>query len=207
MKLPAIYPITDRAVSGLEHSEQVRLLVAAGARLIQLREKALGEAEFLEDARRAAEFAKAAEATLIVNDRIDLAARLGTGVHLGQGDASPFEARRILGPGAVIGFSTHNIEEALKAIGLPVDYIAIGPVFPTSTKADTEPVVGSAGVAAVRARIGDFPLVAIGGINSANIREVLGAGADSAAVISAALAPPGTIRENFRELVRLAARP
>ena len=100
----------------------------------------------------------------------------------------------------IIGYSTHSVDQAIEAAGLPVDYIAIGPVFSTTTKPDTDPVIGLDGVRAVRAAIGDMPLVAIGGINESNLASVLGAGADSAAVISAVLSPPGDIPAKMRQL-------
>jgi thiamine-phosphate pyrophosphorylase len=199
--LPRVYPITDRVVSGLTIAEQVGQLAAAGARLIQIREKSPAVSGCYADAKEAVAVARQAGAAIIVNDRVDLAMLLeADGVHLGQSDLSPIHARRLLGPDAIIGFSTHNEEQVRAALELPVDYIAFGPVFTTSTKADPDPVTGIERLGAVR-RISDgMPLVAIGGIGITNIASVIAAGADSAAVISSVLAGPAALRDNFRSL-------
>jgi len=139
---------------------------------------------------------------LIVNDRVDLAEAVGAdGVHLGQDDLPPEAARRLLGPDAVIGYSTHNVEQALAASKLPISYLAIGPIFQTTSKTDTSPVLGLDCLRAVRRAIGALPLVAIGGITHANARSVIEAGADSVAVISALMSDPARIAEATRALV------
>ena len=184
MQLPRVYPLTDVQLSGLSHAEQVRLLSRGGASLIQLREKRMAAAEFHEQARAA----KQSGVQLIINDRVDIALAVGArGVHLGQDDMPPEAARKLLGPQSIIGYSTHNVDQAISAAKLPIDYLAIGPIFSTMTKSDTAPVLGLEGLRAVRRAIGEFPLVAIGGITSANAREVIDAGADSVAVITALL--------------------
>ena len=138
---------------------------------------------------------------LIINDRVDVALAVGAhGVHLGQDDMPPDAARELLGPDAIIGYSTHNINQALAATKLSIDYLAIGPIFNTTTKADTAPVLGLDGLRAVRQAIGAFPLVAIGGITRGNAREVIAAGADSVAVISALLSNSTGITEATRSL-------
>lgn len=201
LKLPRIYPITDRRLSGLSHSEQVRRLADGGAALVQLREKDAPSGEFLREASDTMRAVRTLGVKIIINDRVDIAMAVGAaGVHLGQDDLPPAAARRLLGDAAIIGFSTHNLAQAASAVLLPVDYIAMGPIFSTVTKPDTEPVVGLDELRAVRTRIGSFPLVAIGGINAGNIREVLAAGADSAAVIGALLARPDEIAERMRHL-------
>jgi thiamine-phosphate pyrophosphorylase len=140
---------------------------------------------------------------LIINDRVDLALAVGAhGVHLGQDDMPPDAARKLLGPNAVIGYSTHNIEQAIAATKLPIDYLAIGPIFATTTKGDTAPVLGLDGLRAVRHAIGAFPLVAIGGITHANARDVIAAGADSVAVISALLSNSSRIPEATHNLLQ-----
>jgi thiamine-phosphate pyrophosphorylase len=198
--LPKIYPVTDRRLSGLSHAEQVERLTAAGARFIQLREKSLAPKDFLAEAERALEIARRREARIIINDRADIALAVGAdGLHLGQDDLPPEAARKILGPEAVIGFSTHDIEQAVEAVKLPVDYIAIGPVFATATKENPDPVVGLEGVRRVRRAIGSFPLVAIGGITRENFRSVLEAGADSVAVISDLVSDAENISASFRK--------
>ena len=199
MQLPRIYPITDLQLSGLSHPEQVELLSRGGATLIQLREKHLPVREFYEQAKIA--FQPGVQ--LIINDRVDLALAVGAhGVHLGQDDMPPCAARNLLGPDAVIGYSTHNVEQAIAAINLPIDYLAIGPIFATTTKSDTAPVLGLEGLRAVREAIGRFPLVAIGGITHANAREVIQAGADSVAVISAVWSNSGRIPEETSSLLQ-----
>ena len=198
-KLPRVYPLTDVRTSGLSHAEQVRLLSEGGASLIQLREKQLPAFEFYKQARAAMQQPRV---RLIVNDRIDIALAIGAhGVHLGQDDMPAEAARRLLGPEAIIGYSTHNVAQALAAVREPIDYVAVGPIFETATKSDTSPVLGLDGLRAVRAAVGDVPLVAIGGITQANARDVLKAGADSVAVISAVLSDPQTIPAATQKLL------
>ena len=197
-RLPLVYPITDTRISGLTHADQVRLLAEGGATLVQLREKNLPALDFYTQAKAAAEHGP----TLIINDRVDVALAVGAhGVHLGQDDMPPDAARELVGPDAIIGYSTHNINQAIAATKLSIDYLAIGPIFNTTTKADTAPVLGLDGLRAVRQAIGAFPLVAIGGITRGNAREVIGAGADSVAVISALLSNSTGITEATRSLL------
>ena len=140
---------------------------------------------------------------MIINDRVDVALAIGAhGVHLGQDDLPPEAARELLGAPAIVGYSTHNVDQALEAVKLPIDYLAIGPIFPTTSKPDTFPVIGLKGLRAVRRAIGDFPLVAIGGITHANARDAIEAGADSVAVISALLADTNRITETTRSLIQ-----
>lgn len=203
--LPKIYPITDRRLSGMPHADQVRELALGGASLIQVREKNLPSGEFLTMAREAVAAGREFDVKIIINDRVDIALMSGAaGVHLGQTDLPPDAAREMLGAEAIIGYSTHNIEQATAAAKLPVDYIAVGPIFSTDTKEDTEPVVGIEGITAVRAAIGVIPLVAIGGISELRISGVLAAGADSAAVISAIYGDDSDISSRLSELIRIA---
>jgi len=203
-KLPRLYPITDARLSGLTHASQVRRLVAGGARLVQLREKHGSPREFYSDAEEALRLARASGARLLINDRVDLALALGAdGVHLGQDDMPPEAARRVLGERAIIGYSTHNVEQARAAARLPVDYIAIGPVYPTSSKENPDAVVGLEGVRRVREAVGEIPLVAIGGITLERARETLAAGADAVAVIGALVAAPALIEARTREFLAL----
>lgn len=201
-RLPRVYPLTDVQMSGLSHAEQVRLLSEGGASLVQLREKHMPALEFFEQAKAAMAVGVKNGVKLIINDRVDLALAVGAhGVHLGQDDMPPEAARRLLGADAIIGCSTHTVEQALAALNLPVDYIAIGPVFQTSTKTDTSPVLGLDGLRAVRQATGKFPLVAIGGITQANASDAIEAGADSVAVISALLSDPNRISDATRALL------
>jgi thiamine-phosphate pyrophosphorylase len=199
MKLPKLYPITDRRLSGLSHAAQVAHLIDGSATFIQLREKHLSPREFYVEAEDALRVARARGARLIINDRADIALALGAdGVHLGQDDMPPKAARALLGEDAFIGFSTHSVEQAIAAARLPVDYIAIGPVFATTSKKNPDPQVGLEGLRRVREAVPFLPLVAIGGVTRENAPSVFSAGADSVAVISALLD-----RENPAEITRL----
>jgi len=203
VKLPRIYPLTDVPLSRISHAEQVQLLSLGGASLIQLREKRMPPREFYEQAKKAVAVALSRGVQLLINDRIDVALAVGAaGVHLGQDDMPPEAARKLLGPNAVIGYSTHNIQQAIAATKLPIDYVAIGPIFATTTKSDTAPVLGLDGLRTVRQAIGTFPLVAIGGITHGNASKVIEAGADSVAVISALLSNSHGIREATRSLLQ-----
>lgn len=180
-----LYPITDRHLSGVSHAEQVALLIDGGATLIQLREKTDPVSKFFAQAERALLIARERGAKIIINDRVDLALALGAdGVHLGQEDLAPDAARRILGDAAIIGFSTHNLEQASRAAQMPVDYVAIGPIFSTNTKQSANPPLGLDGLARVRDALDGISIVAIGGITSENIEATRKAGADAVAVIA-----------------------
>jgi len=193
-ELPRVYPLTDATLCGLSHAEQVRRLAAGGASFIQLREKRLSSRDLFREAEATLKVARELGVKLIINDRVDIALAIrADGVHLGQDDLTPTAARQLLGPDAIIGYSTHNLAQALEAVQLPLDYIAFGPIFPTGTKSDTSPVVGLAALKEVRKAIDNRPLVAIGGINSENAADVIEHGADSVAVISCLLSKPATI--------------
>lgn len=181
--LPKVYPLTDTHVSGLSHAQQVTVFADGGATLVQLREKRMPALQFYEEAKKAMEVARARGVQLIINDRADIAQVLGLGVHLGQDDLPPEAARRLLGETAVIGYSTHTVEQAIAAAKLPIDYLAIGPIFATATKENPSPVVGLDGLRAVRSAVGHMPLVAIGGIAPTNVSDVLDSGANSVAMI------------------------
>lgn len=195
LNLSRIYPITDALISGLDNPVQIREMVRGGATIVQLRDKRAPSDKLYADAREAIEIARSTGANLIVNDRADIALAAGAaGVHLGLEDLPSEEARKLLGDDAIIGVSAHSFEQVKAAASRPVDYIAIGPVFHTSSKANPDPVVGIEGVARAREAAGEIPLVAIGGITLENYASVLAAGADSAAVIGAVLTHPGGIR-------------
>ena len=199
--LPKIYPITNVELSGLSHADQVRTLADAGCRFVQIREKSASSRETFDAVLDSVSIAKERGMKIIVNDRVDIAiAAYAHGVHLGQDDLPPLEARKLLGDGAIIGYSTHSVEQSIEASRMPIDYLAIGPIFATATKKDTDPVVGLEGLRRVRDAIGDFPLVAIGGIDITNVRSVLAAGADSTAIISDLFAPGTRLVERFRAL-------
>jgi thiamine-phosphate pyrophosphorylase len=212
MKIPLLYPILD-ADSLLASSGGGSLLQAvcshalalaeAGCTLMQYRAKRLNARETLAQARELRR--RLPGITLIMNDRADLClAAAFDGVHVGQEDLSPEGARRVVGMERIVGLSTHNSAQMKDALGKPVDYLAIGPVFATSTKTDADPAVGLPGVSAARRLRDDsvraLPLVAIGGITWDNAEAVLKAGADSVAVIGGLSRSP---RESAREFFRL----
>lgn len=208
LKLPKLYPITDARLSGLAHTEQVVRFAAGGATLIQLREKHASPREFYVEAEAALHVARERGVQLIINDRADIALALrADGVHLGQDDLDPLAARRLLGADAIIGYSTHNIEQAIEAAQLPISYLAIGPIFVTHTKENPDPVIGLDGLRRVRAQLDAMatrlPLIAIGGITTENASTILDAGADSVAVVSALLLEPEEITRRTAELIRI----
>lgn len=186
--LSPLYAIADVDLCAdlrLDPVDVARAFAEAGASLVQLRAKSSSGAVFLALADRTAAALAPLGVTLVVNDRVDVAAAVGAGVHLGEHDLPVAEARRLLGPDAVIGRSTHTPEQLAYALEAPVTYVAYGPVFATSTKANPDPVVGLDGVAAAAraARAAARPLVAIGGITLETAAGVIAAGADAVAVI------------------------
>jgi thiamine-phosphate pyrophosphorylase len=164
-----------------------RAFLDGGARLLQLRAKTLASGAFLDLARRIAADARAAGATVIVNDRADLAVlAAASGVHVGQEDLSPLDVRRVVGEEPLVGLSTHTVAQIDQALTQPISYLAVGPVFSTSTKATGYapvglPLVAAAARAATRRGL---PVVAIGGITLETARRVIEAGAASVAVIT-----------------------
>lgn len=200
---PFLYLVTDRALAGPRGvAETVRLALDGGVTLVQLREKTLAREPFVEEARRLKDICHARGVPLIVNDDVAVAREVcADGVHLGQSDASVAQAREALGPDAIIGLSVESIEQARAAAALDIDYIAASPVFATPTKTDTAAPLGLDGVRAIH-RLTDNPLVAIGGINIVNAADVLQAGADGLAVISAIMAAADP-RQAAREFHRL----
>ncbi|MEQ1604464.1 MAG: thiamine phosphate synthase [Pyrinomonadaceae bacterium] len=205
--LPRIYPITDTRISGLSHLDQVVRLVNGGARFIQLREKYASPRDFYDAAKDVIAFAAERSVTIIINDRVDIAlVSNAAGVHLGQDDMPPEHARELLGPRAIIGYSTHTFDQACAAVDLPVDYIAYGPIFQTATKENPDAVVGTEELKGIRNSIGRFPLVAIGGISRDNLNSVIDAGADSAAIIGAILSDPSNIAAQYGYLNSIARR-
>jgi thiamine-phosphate pyrophosphorylase len=223
MPFPPLYPIIDFPCFAAQPDPIVAIvryaeeLIGAGATLIQLRDKSLASAathpnqenparRFLSCARELRRVTwgngKMPRATLIINDRVDLClAADAAGVHLGQDDLSPESARRIFdqvkdGKTRTIGYSTHNLAQIIAADALPIDYIAIGPVFATGSKANPDPVVGLEGVREARG-VTKKPLVAIGGITRQNCSQVKAAGADAVAVISDLLESPAKAVADF----------
>jgi thiamine-phosphate pyrophosphorylase len=208
MKLPRVYPILDTQsleARGIGIPAAAEAMLAGGALILQFRHKAHWSRAVFEDARGVARLCRDAGARFIVDDRADFAMLLEAGLHVGQDDLSPRDARMLLGPDALIGFSSHNAEQIRAAAAEPVSYVAFGPVFPTLSKRHPDPVAGVEALRGCRA-LCSKPLVAIGGITRANALEVLSAGADSVAVIAdllpeAATAP--SLRERMEEWQRL----
>lgn len=197
-----LYPLTDRLLSGLSHADQVQRLGAGGAKLVQLREKIATSAEFYESAKAALLAARDCGVKVIINDRVDIALTLSAdGVHLGQDDLPAEAVRRLLGPAAIIGLSTHNLTQAQAAARMPVDYIAIGPIFATQSKEAADIPVNLAGLRLVRQAVGNMPLVAIGGITLENCASVLKGGADAVSVISGIWRPPGQAEAQVRRFL------
>jgi thiamine-phosphate pyrophosphorylase len=222
MKLPKLYPIADRATldaRGMSVGEFAREMAQAGVGVLQYRDKVGAPNEVLQAAAEIAAEFEGVEATLILNDRADLAVLAGWGVHVGQGDLSVEDARRVVAAhscakdahewgstriSGVVGVSTHTDEQVIAADAGEADYVAVGPVFRTSTKADAEPVVGLDGVRRARA-LTRKPLVAIGGITRENARSVIDAGADSVAVIGELVVAgerPGKIAKDFLDMLQ-----
>ena len=185
LRLGPLYPITKtKSKHGLDHFQLAELYLSSGIGLFQVRDKVLEDSTFYEQLHRIALLCRGYDALFLVNDRVDLALVSGAGgVHLGQMDLPVAAARSLLGPDAVIGVSTHTREQFLAAQKEDVDYVALGPVFPTSTKESEYQPLGL-DIVSELAAIRIHPLVAIGGINIDNVREVWKAGVDSAAVVS-----------------------
>jgi thiamine-phosphate pyrophosphorylase len=200
--LPRFYPILDAdalSTAGLSLQTAARILYAAGVRWAQYRDKAGSDDQVVERMGLLRVLFPPGESTLILNDRVHLCALTAAdGVHIGQEDMPPVEARRILGREPLLGVSTHNPEQlqAVSAAGA-ADYVAIGPVFGTRSKRNPDPVVGLNGVAAART-LTHLPLVAIGGITEENATAVIEAGADAVAVVSALL--PGGGRDSAQRV-------
>jgi thiamine-phosphate pyrophosphorylase len=196
-----LYPLTDRVISGLSFVDQILQLSAAGVTLIQIREKILPSLQFYNEAARALRVARERRVRIIINDRVDIALALNAdGVHLGQDDLPPAAARRLLGSEAIIGISTHNLEQARLAAKMPIDYVAFGPIFTTTTKQSLNLPVGIKGLEQAREALGNLPLVAIGGITGQNCQSVLNAGADAVAVISELWSAPGYLSSQVKTL-------
>ena len=203
--LPRLYAITDTCLSGLTHAEQVERLAAGGATLVQLRDKLASPRELYEAARAAVQVARALGVRLIINDRLDIALAVDAdGVHLGQDDLPPERARALLGPQRLLGYSTHNLEQAVEADFTLVDYIAVGPVFQTTTKANPDPVIGLELIRELKPFL-THPLVAIGGISLETAPAVIAAGADSIAVIADLYATGDITAQARKYLQRLEA--
>jgi thiamine-phosphate pyrophosphorylase len=196
-----LYAIVDTALGGARSlATIVDELLQAGVRVIQYRHKETFRRAHFDECCALASNVRGSSGLFLVNDRADVAALCGAGgVHLGQDDLPPAKARTFLGPDSIIGFSTHNSAQVTLADREPVDYIAIGPVFPTETKKNPDPVIGLEGVSEAR-RLTSKPLVAIGGITLENAPLVMQAGANAVAVASDLLRA-ADIEERAREFL------
>ena len=187
----SLYLVTDRRLSlGRSTVEVVAAAVSGGVTCVQLREKHCSTREFLEEARRVRELLVGTGVPLIINDRLDVALAVAAdGVHLGQNDMHISDARRLVGERLVIGISAESVADAIRAEAEGADYIGVSPVFTTPTKVDTAPPLGLEGLREIRRAV-SLPLVAIGSIRHDNAAEVLRAGADGLAVVSAIVSAP-----------------
>lgn len=206
IKLPRLYAILDAEVllrQEMEVGATAEQLRDAGVTLLQYRDKTGTQEQILYNAKMIEDIFSGVDCTLVMNDDPALAVVAGwNAVHVGQGDAAIWEARKMLRPGGLVGCSAHNDEQVVAADAAEADYVAIGPVFITGTKANAEPVVGLEGVRRAR-ELTHRPLVAVGGITPANASSVIEAGADSVAVISALLAGPDTVGDAVHKFLRI----
>jgi thiamine-phosphate pyrophosphorylase len=206
MTISRFYPIVDDGLLQLRGIALARVaedLKAAGVMLVQYRNKAGGPNAIQRDASVVWEVFAGSGCRLILNDHADLVGPVGfDGVHVGQGDLSAEDARRVVGAKRWVGVSTHNDEQVRIADKTSADYIAVGPVFATGTKPDAEPVIGLDGVRRARA-LTTKPIVAIGGITRENARSVIVAGADSVAVISSLFVEGETVEKVARDFLEI----
>lgn len=187
----SLYLVTDRRLSlGRSTVEVVRAAIRGGVSCVQLREKGCSTREFMDEARLLKELLAGTGVPLFINDRLDVALAVGAdGVHLGQNDLPIADARRLVGDRMIIGISAESVADAIRAEAEGADYIGASPVFTTPTKTDTAPPLGLVGLRAIRRAV-QLPLVAIGGIDADNAAQVLRAGADGLAVVSAIVSAP-----------------
>lgn len=200
---PALYAILDASQADGEDASLARIMAGAGVELIQIRDKKASTRKIYDASKRLVEQLAPTGARIIVNDRPDIAAMIGAGgVHVGQEDLPVEAARKICGSSRWVGVSTHNLEQLRDANRSSVDYIAVGPIFPTGTKENPDPVVGLDFLRAAR-RITKKPLVAIGGITIESAEAIYRAGADSVAVVRDLISAGDTARR-VREYLSIA---
>jgi len=204
-----LYVITDAKLSrGRSHLEVAQVAIEGGASIIQFREKEMTTRELVETAWRLKELTKEKGVPFIVNDRLDVALAVeADGVHVGQEDMPATLARKLIGPDKILGVSASTVEEALQAEKEGADYVSASPVFTTPTKPDAPPPTGLEGLRAIVKAI-NLPVIAIGGINEENVREVIEAGAHGVAVISAVVSAPdiAAAARRLRETVEAARK-
>jgi len=204
MNITGIYLVTDRtSLSGKSLEDIILQAVKGGAAMVQLREKNVSTRFFIDEAQRIKNILSSYTVPLIINDRVDVALAVGAdGVHIGQEDMPYPLARKLLGPGAIIGLSVETADQVEAAQAFDVSYLGVSAIFATPTKTDTRNHWGLDGLRKVRA-MSRHPLVAIGGINASNAAEVIRAGADSLAVVSAicSASDPQKATEHLQRLV------
>lgn len=207
VRLPALYPILDTSTAkrrGIGVIAAAVQILEAGAQILQFRHKEFFSRETFAELEQVAALCREARAMFVVNDRADIARLTNAGLHLGQDDLLPADARLVVGTETMIGFSTHNERQFREALAHPADYLAFGPIFSTASKENPDPVVGLEELSRLR-RLTKRPLVAIGGITRANARSVLAAGADSVAVIGDLYPEDGKIRARVEEWLGILA--
>lgn len=203
--LPKLYVILDAALIPSDELALALKLADAGVRLLQYRNKSASPRHVFETAKRLASHLGPRGVSFIVNDRPDIAVLSdATGVHVGQDDLDVEAARRVVGTDKWVGVSTHSLEQFQRAVATSADYIAVGPVFPTVTKANPDPTVGVEFIRNVRS-LTEKPIVAIGGITLENAAQVMASGADSVAIISDVLCAPNPVERVRRYLTALDA--
>ena len=201
--LPRLYVILDEGLLTIPAQQCAQELTEAGVRLLQYRNKAASAKELWQTSQELASFLLPRGVTFLVNDRPDIAVLAGAGgVHVGQDDIGVEQARLLIGAEKWVGVSTHNLEQFRAALASSADYIAVGPVFTTESKANPDPVVGTELIRLVRP-LTDKPIVAIGGITLERAASMIAAGADSVAVISDVLRArhPGQRARQYLELL------
>lgn len=183
-----LYVVTDAGLSrGRSHRAVIEAAIVGGATVVQYREKHASTRQMIEEALELRDLTRRAGVPLIVNDRVDVALAVDAdGVHVGQDDMPVALARRLIG-NKLLGVSAHSLSEALQAVRDGADYLGVGPIFATTTKPDAASPIGLDGLRAIRQHV-SIPIVAIGGINQANAADVMRAGADGIAVVSAVVA-------------------
>lgn len=204
MLLPRLYPIlsTDALEqAGLHFEHTAEAMLEAGVRIIQLRHKGHWGHRLFDQAKWLNQLCLAAGIEFVINDRADIARMLGAALHIGQDDLLPADARKVLGPDLILGYSTHNEAQMTRAQSEPIDYLVLGPIFGTASKANPDPVVGLSELARLRP-LTPKPLVAIGGITLDNAPSVIAAGADSVAIISGLLSDPKQIRHTTEQWLK-----
>ena len=197
-----LYLVTDRDLTlGRDLLYVIEEAILGGVTLVQIREKECSSREFYDIALKVATLTKKHNIPLIINDRLDIALAVeAEGLHIGQSDIPYPIARKLLGKDAIIGLSVESVQDARDAESLDVDYLGISPVFSTTTKTDTAEALGIEGIKEIK-KLSSHKLVAIGGINLSNTNEIISAGADGIAVVSA-ICSAKSPREASEELLR-----